>query len=127
MPKTTSRNKKNVAAPDKSKSRAAREQEALEGRGRDIYKYLISMVRQNDGLFISDLDFLYLSWLWLYADPKRELTVDQFMELTEPQIHERFDKLKSKNLLQKLDTFEKVIHLYAAEDGEVEVPYRYAV
>ena len=127
MAKTTARNKQAKAAPDKNKSRAAKEQQALEGRGRDIYKYLISMVKQGDGLFISDLDFLYLSWLWLYCDPKRELNIEQFMELTEPQIHERFDKLKSKNHLQKLDTFEKVIHLYAAEDGEVEVPYRYAI
>ena len=127
MPKTTLRSKKKTAAPDKTKSRAAREQQALEGRGRDIYKYLISMVNQGEGLFISDLDFLHLSWLWLYCDPKRELDVKQFMDLTESQIHKRFDNLKSKNHLQKLDTFEKVIHLYAAEDGEAEVPHRYAV
>lgn len=127
MPKTTTRNKQTSAAPDKSKSRAAREQQALEGRGRDIYKYLIKMTKHEKDLFITDLEFLHLSWLWLYADPKRELTVDEFMELTEAQIHERFDKLKSKKHLQKLDTFEKVIHLYAAEDGEAEVPYRYAV
>ena len=111
------------AARDKKMSRAAKEQQALEGRGRDIYRYL----KKRELTAFVDENLLYLSWLWLYADPKRELTVDQFMDLTEPEVHDRFDKLKSKNHLQVLTDFKKVVDLYAMEDGAVEVPHRYAL
>ena len=114
---------KELAVRDPKMSRAALEQKALEGRGRDLYKYLI----KNKVLGVNDETFLYLSWLWLYCDPKKELTIDQFMELTEQEMHDRFDNLKSKAHLKKLDSFKKVTELYGIEDGEASVPHRYAL
>ena len=114
--------KKNKVARKKSESRSSVEQKALEGRATDIYRYLSSKDVTPD-----DLELLHLAWLWMYCDPKRDLNIDQFMDMTEDQIHDRFDGLKSKNHIKKLINFEKVIELYAVEDNCVKVPYRYAV
>ena len=114
--------KKNKVARKKNESRSNVEQRALEGRCSNIYKYL-----RERNVTPDDLELLHLSWLWLYCDPRRELDVDKFMNLTESQIHDRFDGLKSKNHIKKLISFEKVIELYAVEDNCVKVPYRYAV
>ena len=123
MPVSSSRkgNKKSVNA-NKNESRASLEQRALEGRGRDIYKYF----RKNGIEHLADENLLYLSFLWLQSDPQRELSVDEFMELTPDQINDRFDKLKSKGHLKKLTDFNKVVELYALQDGKVQVPHRYA-
>ena len=124
MPVTT-KNKsiKTKATPKKKESRVALEQRALEGRGHEVLRYL----KQYDLTNLADDNLLHLSWLWLYCDPKKELSIEQFMELTEAQIHDRFNNLKSKNHLQKLNDFKKVIELYALIEGEVQVPYRYGV
>ena len=119
---SSDRSKQAKTARKSNKSRAAIEQTALEGRGIELLRYL----KKNNVKIMNDTTFLYLSWLWLYCDPKRELTVSEFMDLTEPQMHERFDSLKSKGHLKKLINFEKVIELYGIEDNEVAVPYRYA-
>ena len=121
MPVSTNKRSTKKAAPKKKESRAALEQKALEGRGHEVLKYL----KQHGVTHLTDDNLLHLSWLWLYCDPKRELTIDQFMELTEKQIHDRFNNLKSKNHLQKLNDFKKVIELYVLEEGTVQVPYRY--
>ena len=120
---SSDRSKQTKAARKDKESRAAMEQKALEGRAHELLRYL----KKTNMEVMNDLTFLRLSWLWLYCDPKKELSIDEFMNLTEDQIHERFDNLKSKNHLQKLISFEKVIELYAFENEEVAVPYRYAV
>ena len=122
MPVSTNKSTKTKAAPKRKESRAALEQRALEGRGHEVLKYL----RNRGVVDLADDNLLHLSWLWLYCDPKRELTIDEFMDLTEKEIHDRFESIKSKNHLQKLNDFKKVIELYALEDGEVQIPYRYA-
>ena len=99
--------KKNKVARKKSESRSSVEQKALEGRATDIYRYLSSKDVTPD-----DLELLHLAWLWMYCDPKRDLNIDQFMDMTEDQIHDRFDGLKPKNHIKKLINFEKVIELY---------------
>ena len=123
MPISTSRkdNKKKITA-NGNESRAALEQKALEGRGRDIYKY----IRKHGFNNFDDENLLYLSYLWLACDARRELSVDEFMSLTIDQIKERINKLKTKNHLQKLTSFDKILELCAVKDNEVEVPYRYA-
>ena len=120
MPVTTNKRTTTKAA-QKKETRAALEQKALERRGHEVLNYL----RKYDLTNLADDNLLHLSWLWLYCDPKRELTIDEFMDLTEKQIHDRFNSLKSKNHLQKLNDFKKVIELYALEEGSVQVPYRY--
>ena len=119
---SSDRSKQSKAVRKKKGSRAALEQQALEGRAHELLRYL----KKNNVEMMNDTTFLYLSWLWLYCDPKKELTISEFMDLTEPQMHERFDNLKSKKHLQKLIDFEKVIELYGIQDNEVSVPYRYA-
>ena len=114
--------KKNKVARKKNESRSSMEQRALEGRCIDIYRYLNERHVTPD-----DLELLRLAWLWLYCDPKRDLNIGNFMDLTESEMHDRFDGLKSKNHIRKLISFEKVIELYAVEDNCVKVPYRYAV
>ena len=121
MPVSTNKTRTTKAAPKRKESRAALEQKALEGRGHEVLKYL----KSRGVVHLTDDNLLHLSWLWLYCDPKRELTIDEFMDLTEKQIHDRFNSLKSKNHLQKLNDFKKVIELYALEEGSVQVPYRY--
>ena len=123
MPVSTNKKTTAKAAPKKKGSRAALEQKALEGRGHEVLKYL----KKRGVIDLADDSLLHLSWLWLYCDPKRELTIDEFMDLTEEQIHDRFNDLKSKNHLQKLDDFKRVIELYGIEEGNVQVPYRYAL
>ena len=86
MPISSSTTKTKKAARKNKDSRAAIEQSALEGRGHDLYRYF--MKYEMGGL--DDLTLLHLSYLWLYCDPKKELTVDQFLDMTEDQIHERF-------------------------------------
>ena len=120
---SSDRSRQKKAARKSNESRAALEQKALEGRAHELLRYL----KKNNVEAMNDLTFLRLSWLWLYCDPKKELVIDEFMNLTESEIHERFDNLKSKGHLQKLISFEKVIELYGIEDNEVAVPYRYAV
>ena len=92
---SSSLSKKNKVGSKKSSSRTSIEQQALEGRGRKIYKYFKKM-----DVNLEDMSLLYLSWLWMYCDPNRDLSVDEFMEMTEDQIHERFDDLKSKGHIQ---------------------------
>ena len=115
MPVSSSRkeNKKSLSS-NNNESRAALEQRALEGRGRDIYKFF----RKFNLTHLADENLLYLSFLWLQCDPKRELSVDEFMELTIDQINERFNNLKSKGHLKKLTDFNKVVELYGLQDGK---------
>lgn len=120
---SSSKTKKNGAASKTKLSRAALEQKALEGRGGEVYRYFLKY-ELND---LNDMTLLYLSWIWMYCDPKKELTIDQFMDMTEPQIHDRFEKLSKKERLKVLDTFDAVIKLYGIEDDQIAVPYRYAV
>ena len=112
--------KKNGAAS--RLSRAALEQKALEGRGGDVYRYFKKFNLPN----LNDITLLHLSWLWIYCDPKKELTVDAFMDMTEKEVHDRFENLSEKERLKVLNTFDQVIKLYAVEDECVSVPYRYA-
>ena len=125
MPVSSGRKKntKKKVVRDNNKSRATIEQEALEGRGREIYRYL----KKNYFVDLVDKHLLYIAFLWLYSDPKKELSVEEFMDLTEPEIHARFDRLSTKSHLQVLSSFEKVIDLYAIEDNSLEAEIRYAI
>ena len=124
MPVSSGRKKtKKKSARDNNKSRATIEQDALEGRGREIYRYL----KKNYFVDLVDKHLLYIAYLWLYSDPKKELSVEEFMALTESEIHARFDKLNTKSHLKILTSFEKVIDLYAIEDSSMEAKIRYAI
>ena len=115
--------KRNGAAPKTKLSRAALEQKALEGRGGEIYRYFQKYPENN----LDDMTLLYLSWMWLRCDPKKELTIDEFVDMTDAEVEKHAEKVADKEYLKVLNDFDQVIKLYGAEDGEISVPYRYAL